>query len=80
MRAVDARLTRVRAGNFGDHKRVAKGVYELRVDRGPGLRIYYGLCGADLVVLLGGGAKGTQHADIKKAKKAWGRYEVNRLP
>ena len=53
--AVDARLTRVRAGNFGDHKSVGGGVFELRIDLGPGLRVYYGRHGKEVVVLVGGG-------------------------
>ena len=40
--AVDARLARVRAGNFGDHKGVGAGIFELRISLGPGLRVYYG--------------------------------------
>lgn len=55
--AVNARLARVRAGNFGDAKSVSRGVFELRIDLGPGLRLYYGLHGQQVVVLLGGGEK-----------------------
>ena len=47
--AVDARLTRVRAGNFGDCKSVGGGVFELRIALGPGLRVYYGLHGRQIV-------------------------------
>jgi putative addiction module killer protein len=70
-RAIDARVTRLAVGNFGDHKSVGAGVFELRIPKGPGLRIYYGLKGDQLVVLVGGGDKGTQKRDIEKAKKLW---------
>ena len=70
-RAVDARLTRLAVGNFGDHKSVGSGVFELRIPKGPGLRIYYGLKGSELVVLIGGGDKGSQKRDIEKAKELW---------
>lgn len=70
-RAVDARLTRLAVGNFGDHKSVGAGVFELRIPKGPGFRVYYGLRGQDLVVLIGGGDKGSQRRDIDKAKELW---------
>ena len=72
--AVDARLTRVAAGNFGDHKSVGKGVFELRIPKGPGLRVYYGLDGPKVVVLIGGGDKSTQSQDIRNAQKLWEEY------
>src|SRR5271163_4413996 len=67
--AVDARLTRVRAGNFGDCKSVGGGVCELRIALGPGLRAYYGLQGQQGVILLGGGDKSTQARDIRRAQQ-----------
>lgn len=73
--AVDARLTRIRDGNFGDHKSVGDGVFELRIPKGPGLRVYYGLEGDCLVILLGGGNKSTQQRDIKAAKELWRKYK-----
>src|SRR2546423_338315 len=69
--AVDARLVRVRAGNFGDHQKVGAGVSELRIDKGPGLRVYFGLRGRQLVILLGGGDKSTQARDIRRAQELW---------
>lgn len=66
-----ARITRVRTGNFGYYEAVGEGVLELKLDFGPGYRIYFGQDG-DIVVLLGGGDKGTQNADIRKAKELWG--------
>lgn len=72
--AVDARLTRVADGNFGDHKSVGGGVFELRIPKGPGLRVYYGLDGPRLVVLIGGGDKSSQKKDILKAQELWKEY------
>jgi putative addiction module killer protein len=72
--AVDARLARVRAGNFGDCKSVGGGVFELRIALGPGLRLYYGLRGRHVVVLLGGGEKGSQSRDIRRAQQLWQQF------
>jgi putative addiction module killer protein len=71
---VDARITRLRAGNLGDHKSVGAGVFELRIDHGPGLRVYFGRRGKEIVVLVGGGDKKTQNRDIKKAQELWEQY------
>lgn len=72
--AILARLVRVEDGNFGDHKSVGEGVYELRIPKGPGLRVYYGLDGQKIVVLIGGGDKSTQSKDIKKAQTLFKEY------
>ena len=72
--AVDARLARVRAGNFGDCKSVGSGVLELRIAFGPGLRVYYGLQGRQIVVLLGGGDKSSQARDIRRAQELWQQF------
>ena len=72
--AIDARLTRVADGNFGDHQSVGEGVFELRIPKGPGLRVYYGLDGSKVVVLIGGGDKSTQNKDIIRAQKLWKEY------
>ena len=77
--AVDSRLARVRAGNFGDRKRVGAGVSELRINVGPGLRVYYGEYGKQLVILLGGGDKATQTRDVNRAKQLWQQWrEINK--
>lgn len=76
-RTVDARLTRLAVGNFGDHKSIGAGVYELRIMKGPGLRVYYALKGTELVVLIGGGDKSSQKKDIEKAKTLWRQYNEN---
>ena len=73
--AIDARLVRIRTGNFGDHKSLGDDVYELRVPKGPGIRIYYALKGTELVILLGGGDKSSQNKDIETAKKLWKEYK-----
>ncbi|MEM9806928.1 MAG: type II toxin-antitoxin system RelE/ParE family toxin [Cyanobacteria bacterium P01_D01_bin.56] len=72
---VDVRLDRVSLGNFGDHKSVGEGVYELRFFFGPGYRVYYGLIGNQVVLLLTGGAKKKQTKDIKTAQKLWQDYK-----
>jgi putative addiction module killer protein len=69
-----ARIERVEAGNFGDCEPVGKGVSELRIDYGPGYRVYFGQVG-DIVVLLNGGAKSTQDADIKHAHALWEEFK-----
>ena len=77
--AVDSRLARIRAGNFGDHKSVGAEVFELRIHKGPGLRVYYGKQGEEIVILLGGGDKGTQARDISRAKQMWRQWlEINK--
>ena len=73
--AVDARLVRVRAGNFGDCKSVGGGVSELRIAVGPGLRVYYGIRGTKLVILIGGGDKGSQSRDIRRAQQLWQQFK-----
>jgi len=61
------RIERLTAGNPGDVKPVGEGVSELRIDHGPGYRVYYKQCGIYTVILLAGGDKRTQARDIKTA-------------
>jgi putative addiction module killer protein len=68
------RVERLELGNFGDCKAVGNGVSELRIDWGPGYRVYFARDGAAHVVLLCGGDKRTQTADIRKAVKLWQEY------
>src|SRR5580658_179559 len=76
MRAtVDIRLARVRLGNFGNHRHVGDGVSELKIDLGPGLRVYYGEHAGKVVLLLGGGDKSTQQRDINTAIKLWKQWK-----
>ncbi|MBU4531033.1 MAG: type II toxin-antitoxin system RelE/ParE family toxin [Hoeflea sp.] len=62
------RIERISDGNFGDHKGVGDGVQELRVDHGPGYRVYYVQRGSLVVVLLCGGDKSSQARDVATAK------------
>ncbi|UTD27878.1 addiction module antitoxin RelB [Bradyrhizobium sp. WD16] len=63
------RISRVAAGNFGDAKSVGGAVSELRIDHGPGYRLYYTRRGKAVVILLCGGDKRTQSKDIRKAQE-----------
>jgi putative addiction module killer protein len=74
---VFARLARVRQGNPGDCRPVGEGVSELRVDYGPGYRVYFGQKGRTLVVLLCGGDKRTQDRDIRLAKQFWQEFKAS---
>lgn len=64
---IQARIERLAAGNPGDVKAVGEGVSELRIDYGPGYRVYYKKHGQKVVILLAGGDKSTQAKDIKTA-------------
>ncbi len=64
---VASRVNRMASGNFGDHKPCRDGVWELRIDQGPGYRVYYSLVGTEIVLLLLGGDKRTQNTDIDQA-------------
>ena len=66
---VQMRIRRLSLGNFGDVKPVGEGVSELRIDYGPGYRVYFQQQGSRLVLLLAGGNKRTQQADIEKARQ-----------
>lgn len=69
------RLDRLEVGNPGDFRHLGNGLFELRLDFGPGYRIYYGEDDTVILILLMGGDKGTQSADIKKAQSYWKRYQ-----
>ena len=70
-----ARLGRVRLGNLGDCQSVGEGVSELRLNYGPGYRVYFGQQGRTVVVLLCGGSKRTQDRDIRRAKQYWSSFK-----
>jgi putative addiction module killer protein len=64
---IQVRIERLAAGNPGDVKPVGEGVSELRIDYGPGYRVYFKRVGREVILLLAGGDKGSQVADIKTA-------------
>ena len=68
---VMVRVERLRNGGFGDCKPLRDGVWELRIDWGPGYRVYYALSGRRVVLLLLGGDKRQQNADISQAVENW---------
>jgi putative addiction module killer protein len=72
--AISNRISRLRSGNFGDFKRLSKDLYELRIHHGPGYRVYFGIFQHDIVILLCGGAKGTQQRDITRAQNYWNDF------
>lgn len=73
---IDVRVRRIAAqDHFGDFKPVGNGICELRIDYGPGYRIYYTQRGEEIVLLLIGGDKSTQQSDIKKAKQILANYQ-----
>lgn len=66
-----ARIARSQTGNFGDHKNVGEGVSEMRIDTGPGYRVYFAIDHDEIILLLVAGDKSTQPRDIAEAKRAW---------
>jgi putative addiction module killer protein len=63
------RVQRIAQGNFGDVASVGYGIWEMRIHYGPGYRVYYCRIGSDIVLLLCGGDKSSQHNDILRAKR-----------
>ena len=72
---IRVRVRRLEAGLFGDCEPVGGGVLELREHHGAGWRVYFGRHGQAVVVLLAGGSKRTQSADIKAAREFWADYK-----
>ncbi|TAE24844.1 MAG: type II toxin-antitoxin system RelE/ParE family toxin [Oscillatoriales cyanobacterium] len=72
---LDSGLDRVQQGNLGDIKSVGEGVFELRINYGPGYRVYFGQVGLTVVVILVAGDKSTQEQDIRQAIAYWKDYE-----
>jgi putative addiction module killer protein len=71
-----ARIERLRGGNLGDWKSVGENVGELRIDTGPGYRVYFTRVGSEIVVLLAGGDKPSQDRDIRRAKDLAKKLEL----
>lgn len=69
------RIRRAEGGNFGDARPLGEGLSELRIDVGPGYRLYYGREGPMAYLLIIGGDKSTQPSDIAKARALWGRIK-----
>ena len=72
---IQARIFLFANGSFGDWKTVGGGVHEARLDFGPGYRLYFGIEGRTVIILLLGGDKGSQRRDISKAKQFWSVYK-----
>ena len=72
---IQNRIARIVSGNLGDHKSVGDGVFELRLDFGPGYRIYFGEVDNTIILLLCGGDKSSQNRDIERAKVYWQEYK-----
>ena len=75
---VDRYIRRMEQGNFGHSQAVGEGVLELKIDAGPGYRVYYGREGRRVVILVGGGTKRRQSQDIEDAKRRWKDYRQRR--
>jgi putative addiction module killer protein len=73
---VDRYIRRLEAGNFGSAKMLREGVSELKLDFGPGYRVYFGRDGKTIIILLGGGSKRRQSTDIAAAIERWKRYKA----
>ena len=76
--AILRRVDRLELGNAGDHAACRDGVWEMRIDQGPGYRVYIAKDGIAIVLLLGGGIKDTQQRDIDRAVTAWNDYKRRR--
>jgi putative addiction module killer protein len=75
---ISVALSRLELGNTSNVETAGEGVSELRVNFGPGYRIYFGWDGPMLVILLGGGTKKRQNRDIEKAHTYWGDYKLRK--
>ncbi len=72
---VTTALYRLEQGNHSNVKSVGEGVWEYKIDFGPGYRVYFGKDGHELIILLGGGSKKQQNKDIAQAKQRWNDYK-----
>ncbi|MCE3231153.1 MAG: hypothetical protein K0R76_387 [Alphaproteobacteria bacterium] len=72
---ISQRIRRIEDGNFGDHKAIGEGVWELRLDFGPGYRVYYAHEKDQIIILLCAGNKKTQQRDIAQAQSCWKSYK-----
>jgi putative addiction module killer protein len=72
---IDRYIRRLEVGNFCSTKPLREGLFELRMDFGPGYRVYFGREGRTIIILVGGGSKRRQIADIAVAMERWNRYK-----
>ena len=72
---VTTALVRMQHANLSNAKQVGAGVSEYRIDFGPGYRIYFGMDGPTLIILLGGGTKSRQQQDVESARTLWREYK-----
>lgn len=77
---IAVRINRLSAGNFGDCKSLGDGIWELRIDWGPGYRVYFAKIGKECVILLAGGDKRQQSAAIERAIEYWNDYQERNKP
>ena len=75
---VTTALVRLEGGNTSNTKSIGGSVYELKIDFGPGYRLYFGYDGPKVVILLAGGTKKRQDKDINTAKKRWADYKTRK--
>ncbi len=73
------RIRQAGLGHFGNTRNVGEGVWELKINYGPGYRVYYGIHGDELILILMGGSKRTQTGDIKKACAYWIEWKERNL-
>lgn len=72
---INTGLYRLEQGNFSNVKNLGEGIFEYKIDFGPGYRIYFGKDALTLIILLAGGTKKQQNKDIKLAKQKWKEYK-----
>lgn len=76
---VTTAIRRLELGNTSNVKGVGAGVFEYRIDFGPGYRVYFGKDGVNIVILLGGGTKKRQNRDVADAQKRWADYKTRKV-
>ena len=73
------RINQAEEGNFGNYRDFGEGLYEFKISFGPGYRVYFGIDGDALIILLCGGDKGSQDDDLRKAKRYWEDYRKGEI-
>lgn len=75
---VTTALVRLEGGNTSNVNRIGGGIHEIKIDFGPGYRVYFGLDGSEIVILLAGGSKKRQDKDIETAQKRWAGFKARK--